>query len=41
MSQVNTSLSESDPEIFDIVEREKNRQVRARLRLSRTCSAVH
>lgn len=34
MSQVNTSLSDSDPEIFDIVEREKNRQVRARLRLT-------
>ena len=30
MSQVNTSLSDSDPEIFDIVEREKNRQVRTR-----------
>ena len=28
MSQVNTSLEESDPEIFDIVEREKHRQVR-------------
>ena len=29
MSQVNTSLADSDPEIFDIVEKEKNRQVRA------------
>jgi hypothetical protein len=32
MSQVNTSLADSDPVIFDIVEREKNRQVRARPR---------
>ena len=29
MSQVNTSLEASDPEIFEIVEREKTRQVRA------------
>jgi hypothetical protein len=27
MSQVNTSLADSDPEIYDIVEREKHRQV--------------
>ncbi len=32
MSQVNTSLADSDPVIFDIIEREKNRQVRARPR---------